>query len=425
MRYRRSGVRWACATVAPWALAAGLLVSFTAGAGYDPQAGISAAALTPAGARLVDTAALVPPSTALALSSPRLPNLRLDRLVVEARLIFDSPLTEAPVALDPALRADLKSVADIYPAVDRTRKGDPLVALRATLSRRGGDLRHSLGLTASRLIFGRNENLLPPTVLMPGSVQAPDLEAAQALEPWHGEDPTTTRQATSAQSPAAAAAGSTGPGRGPRPSMDGATPSVPRATALSSTTPAPADATPIEIAAAPVAPGLSVRLDRGGGSGVTTDARTDPDEKPRYADLINPDKLDREQHCLAQAVYFEARSEPEEGQAAVAQVILNRVKSGLYPTSVCGVVFQNRHRFKACQFTFTCEGKSLRITDPESWQSASRVAKEVMEGKTYLAEVGAATHYHANYVRPSWARRLKKMDVIGRHIFYKLRPGQT
>ena len=424
MRHRRSRVGWACATVAPWALAAGLLVSFTAGAGYDPQAGISAAALTPAGARLLDVTALVPPSTALVSASARLPNLRFDGMIVEARLTFDPPPTDEPAAPDPALRPDLKTNASPYPTLDRTRKGDPLVALRATLSRRGGELRQSLGVTASRLIFGRNETLLPPTVLMPGPVQPPDLEATQTLEAWHGEDPTTTRQTSSVQSPAAAAAGSTGSGRGPRPFLDGATPAVARAVALSSTTPAPADATPIEVAAAPVAPGLSLRLDRGG-SGVTSAARIDPDDKPRYADLIDPDKLDRERHCLAQAVYFEARSEPEEGQAAVAQVILNRVKSGLYPSSVCGVVFQNRQRYKACQFTFTCEGKSLRVTDHESWGTASRIAKEVLEGKTYLAEVGAATHYHANYVRPSWARRLKKMDVIGRHIFYKLRPGQT
>ena len=94
MRHRRSGVKWACATVAPWALAAGLLVSFTAGAGYDPQAGISAAALTPVGAGLVD-AALVPPSTAFASASATLPNLRLDRLIVEARLTVDPPLAEA------------------------------------------------------------------------------------------------------------------------------------------------------------------------------------------------------------------------------------------------------------------------------------------------------------------------------------------
>jgi spore germination cell wall hydrolase CwlJ-like protein len=70
----------------------------------------------------------------------------------------------------------------------------------------------------------------------------------------------------------------------------------------------------------------------------------------------------KEQRCLAEAVYFEARSEPEAGQAAVAQVVLNRVRSGLYPTSVCGVVYQNRHRHLACQFTFACEGKALRTT---------------------------------------------------------------
>jgi spore germination cell wall hydrolase CwlJ-like protein len=109
----------------------------------------------------------------------------------------------------------------------------------------------------------------------------------------------------------------------------------------------------------------------------------------------------------------------------VAQVVLNRARSGLYPSSVCGVVYQNRHKHLACQFTFACEGKSLRITDGESWRTATRVAQEVLEGRTYLADVGAATHYHADYVRPRWARKLKRMDTIGRHTFYKLRPGQT
>jgi spore germination cell wall hydrolase CwlJ-like protein len=161
--------------------------------------------------------------------------------------------------------------------------------------------------------------------------------------------------------------------------------------------------------------------------GFETDIADEPDvaDSSRYAGLINPDHLAREQRCLAEAVYFEARSEPEEGQAAVAQVILNRVKSGLYPTSVCGVVYQNRQRHLACQFTFACEGKSLRVSDAEAWNTARRVAREVMDGKTYVADVGGATHYHADYVRPYWSRRLKRMDVIGRHIFYKLRPGQT
>lgn len=137
-----------------------------------------------------------------------------------------------------------------------------------------------------------------------------------------------------------------------------------------------------------------------------------------FVGLIEPAHLEREEHCLAQAVYFEARSEVEEGRAAVAQVVLNRVKSGAYPTTVCGVVFQNRHRKLACQFTFACEGKALRITEPEAWKAALRIARDVYEGKIYLSEVGDATHYHADYVQPGWAKKLKKMDVIGRHVFY-------
>ena len=206
---------------------------------------------------------------------------------------------------------------------------------------------------------------------------------------------------------------------------DGATPAVPRAVALSSTTPAPADAIPVEIAAASLAlPSFSARLDRGPAGPVEPEAPPQGD-RHRYAELIEPDAMDREQRCLAEAVYFEARSEPEDGQAAVAQVVLNRVKSGLYPASVCGVVYQNRHRYMGCQFSFACEGKSLRITDAASWSSATRVASAVIEGRTYLAEVGGATHYHADYVRPGWSRRLRKMDVIGRHIFYGLKRGQT
>lgn len=203
---------------------------------------------------------------------------------------------------------------------------------------------------------------------------------------------------------------------------DGSTPAVPRAVALSSTTPAPADATPIEVAAASLfIPGFSPQPDR------REEARPEPpaDTRRHYADLINPDAMDREQRCLAEAVYFEARSEPEDGQAAVAQVVLNRVKSGLYPTNVCGVVYQNRHRYMGCQFSFACEGKSLRITDGPSWQTATRIASAVIEGRTYLSEVGGATHYHADYVKPGWSRRLTRKDVIGRHIFYQLKRGQT
>lgn len=210
------------------------------------------------------------------------------------------------------------------------------------------------------------------------------------------------------------------------PQSDGSTPAIPRAVALSSTTPAPADATPIEVAAASlVIPGLSHRFERKEpAAAAPVDAVPDA-SRPRYADLIVPESMDREQRCLAEAVYFEARSEPEAGQAAVAQVVLNRVKSGLYPTNVCGVVYQNRHRYMGCQFSFACEGKALRIADGPSWQSATRIASAVIEGRTYLSEVGGATHYHADYVKPGWSRRLTKKDVIGRHIFYQLKRGQT
>jgi Cell Wall Hydrolase len=408
MRRRCSGLRWVCATVAPWALGAGLLVSFTAVASNDPQAGFSAAAIAPAGEILGD--ALVPPSTALAASSLPLPGLRLGALVKDRANLESEPP-----------RSDMKARAADLPSLERARKADALETLGPSLSRRGGELRQTPGTAVSRLMFTRDRDVLPPTVLAPLDTWELDPESVHVFEPAV-IDSTTTRQASSVQSPAAAAAGSTGAARGPRNSPDGATPSVSRAVALSSITPAPADLVPIEIAAAPVslpAPTLTRTPD---GSDI---GPADPSEKPRYADLIDPDKMSREQKCLAEAVYFEARSEPVEGQAAVAQVILNRVKSGLYPTSVCGVVYQNRHRHLACQFTFACEGKSLRITDADSWETAKRVAREVTEGKTYLAEVGGATHYHADYVRPGWARRLKKMDVIGRHIFYKLRPGQT
>ena len=404
---------WVCTTVAPWAMAGGLLVSFTASANNDPQAGLSAAART-ALAPLIEPARLVPPAAAIANRAFR--SFDLARPVLQASLSFDLPDDTALSSADRAPQADLKPEPPPFPELDRTRKGDPLVLLPPTLSRRAGELRQRLAPPGSRLVFMRDERLLPPTVLMEGGVEGPDMDE-QGFEPWTSPDLTTTQQARSVQSPAAAAAGSTGA------AASATTPNVSRALALSSATPAPADATPVEIAAAPVSlPQQSARLDLRPDAGLGPKAEPD---RPRYVDLIDPDNLDQEQRCLAEAIYFEARSEPEEGQAAVAQVVLNRVKSGLYPASICGVVYQNRHRHLACQFTFACEGKSLRITDVGSWQAAKRVAGEVLYGRTYLADVGGATHYHADYVRPSWSRRLKKMDVIGRHIFYKLRPGQT
>jgi spore germination cell wall hydrolase CwlJ-like protein len=87
------------------------------------------------------------------------------------------------------------------------------------------------------------------------------------------------------------------------------------------------------------------------------------------------------------------------------------------------VVFQNRGHYHACQFSFACDGRTLRVRESESWSQANRIAEDVLGGKTWVADVGGSTHYHANYVRPRWARALKKTDVIGKHIFYRLKSG--
>jgi spore germination cell wall hydrolase CwlJ-like protein len=139
---------------------------------------------------------------------------------------------------------------------------------------------------------------------------------------------------------------------------------------------------------------------------------------PPKSPLVGVVTSEKEMRCLAEAVYFEARSELERGQAGVAQVVLNRVKSDAYPNTVCGVVYQNRHRHLACQFTFACEGKALRTDEAGPWSTAQRIARDVAEGRTYLPGVGNATHYHANYVRPWWARHMDRREKVGRHIFY-------
>ena len=124
--------------------------------------------------------------------------------------------------------------------------------------------------------------------------------------------------------------------------------------------------------------------------------------------------------CLADAVYFEARGEVKKGQEAVAQVVMNRVFSGYYPHDVCGVVYQNAGRHLACQFTFACEGKDLdRIDEPDMWEQAKQIAKNMLDGKIWLAEVGHATHYHAYWVHPSWVHEMARLYHLGVHTFYR------
>jgi spore germination cell wall hydrolase CwlJ-like protein len=127
----------------------------------------------------------------------------------------------------------------------------------------------------------------------------------------------------------------------------------------------------------------------------------------------------KSEKCLAEAVYFESRGEAVRGQIAVAQVVLNRAFSGYYPTTVCGVVYQNKYRHYACQFTFACDGTRDVIREPDMWERAQKIAKAMLDGLIWLPEVGKSTHYHAYWVRPSWIGEMKKMYKFGVHTFYR------
>ncbi|HUE78072.1 MAG TPA: cell wall hydrolase [Sphingomicrobium sp.] len=126
--------------------------------------------------------------------------------------------------------------------------------------------------------------------------------------------------------------------------------------------------------------------------------------------------------CLASAVYYEAGNEPADGQRAVAQVVLNRVRHPAFPASVCGVVYQGSTRATGCQFTFTCDGSLSRRPSADGWARSRKVAEAALAGAVF-GPAGYATHYHADYVVPYWASSLAKNAVVGAHIFYRWAGG--
>jgi hypothetical protein len=401
---------WAAGAIAPWCLGMALAISISADAGQDAVAGASIAPmylLSPA-----PPAVLIPPQpAALGLDFDRFPDEER-KIWREASLSIGDgeEFKRLPDEIEP--RADLKRHARRFPEVDRSNKGDPLAGLRPAFDTRLLDSHGLASLRAEDLIFHHDETQPAGVFALPdGNASGP----VSGFEPWpDGDSPVT------AHSSAGASPGRNGSAMTMRPAaidvrlMQGATPAIRRAITLGSATPAQADSAPVEVVALS---GVPQTLGIG--------EIPAPGAKPNYAALIDQDKPARENRCLAEAIYFEARGESEDGQAAVAQVVLNRVSSGLYPATICGVVYQNRWHYNACQFSFACTGKSLRIGEPDAWQQAVRIAREVTNGKIYVSDIGSSTHFHANYIRPHWARRLEKMDVIGHHVFYKLRPGQS
>ncbi len=126
--------------------------------------------------------------------------------------------------------------------------------------------------------------------------------------------------------------------------------------------------------------------------------------------------------CLTSAIYYEAGNESADGQRAVAQVVLNRVRHPAFPASVCDVVYQGSTRETGCQFTFTCDGSLARRPSGDSWARARKIAEAALAGAVF-APAGWATHYHANYVVPYWASSLAKNAIVGAHIFYRWAGG--
>ena len=169
------------------------------------------------------------------------------------------------------------------------------------------------------------------------------------------------------------------------------------------------------------------RLGTGGGgewAGLLKNASLSP-EQPQtlFGGLTEDEFRKRELRCMATGIYFEARDEPVKGQIAVAQVIMNRIRSPFYPKTICGVVYQGERNRHGCQFSFTCTGKNNSVKEKPEWATAVKLAKQVIAGEVWLDEVGYATHYHATYVHPPWRFELTKVAQIGGHIFYKMKPG--
>jgi len=346
-----------------------VLVSITAEAEQEPHPGVSvfsSAQMIEAEGALDRAFVAARPLSAVNQDGEPLP-------IAEARYIVGDPDSLAAQSDEIEPNGALKTARPPFPQVDRAAKGNPFIGLRP-------------GFDARRLNGAPSRGPL-------GDPRKAEFDPGHTMSPERPDDGA--------------------PPPGPNPGLafdDGATPGLPLEFALNSSSPAPSD-------------GVLVVVETDPAGETTVPQLSAADGKPNYAALIDPKDSARQMRCLAEAIYFESRSEPEDGQAAVAQVVLNRVRSGIYPTTVCGVVYQDRNRPFACQFTFACEGKSLRIEEPGPWAVATRIAQEVVSGANYNPKVADAVNYHANYVSPFWVGYLRRVDRIGAHIFYAMRDG--
>ncbi|MEK6638597.1 MAG: cell wall hydrolase [Pseudomonadota bacterium] len=145
--------------------------------------------------------------------------------------------------------------------------------------------------------------------------------------------------------------------------------------------------------------------------------KPNPAAKPFKLDGVETD-MARAIDCLASAIFYEAGNETLNGQRAVAQVVLNRVRHPAFPKTVCGVVYQGQERRTGCQFSFTCDGSMARIPSEESWKRLQQLARSALTGSVYKP-VGHATHYHTDWVVPVWSASLEKIKAENTHLFFR------
>ena len=140
---------------------------------------------------------------------------------------------------------------------------------------------------------------------------------------------------------------------------------------------------------------------------------------PSQAELLAQVFL-QQGNCLADAMYYEARGEGRAGQLAIAEVVYNRMRSGYYPNTICGVVFEGSNLHTGCQFSFTCSGDMARRKSPVVWRRTQRLALQIVTGLVRLGDTtGGALSFHAQDVAPGWADTMSRTIQIGHHIFYR------
>jgi spore germination cell wall hydrolase CwlJ-like protein len=347
---------------------------------------------------------------------------------------------------NPALQAPPRYQASDFPKVDRSMKGDRLATITPTQAPEASAPTAAPAqedpATSNSSVFGAKTVALPQA-MSPESAAALDPELAEALRapplPQYTNTPRASDAARSlALQPLEALKQATIPAAPPRDpfrvktsnlffgssSLGGNVESIeswqPGAEPLI-VMPDP----DMKVTASLTPPTEEIAKDIESGESVAPKGEVNVDNQrarsPAERLALDDKSRAKSEKCLAEAVYFESRGEAVRGQMAVAQVVMNRVFSGKYPDTVCGAVYQNKHRHLACQFTFACDNNADVIREPEMWERAKKISKAMLDGQIWLPEVGKSTHYHAYWVRPSWVAEMKKMYKTGVHTFYRPR----